>query len=283
MPKIEDIKKVTGINNSDKIIDLLELSDKYKNKISKNVMGVYSIEGDLNEIAQYLKKAEVEYEIKQAEQKAENSRIQAANSRMQKEISAKAAGVLITSGYSFEGYNITRYSGYISGDDCITMPRDNFFGTNKVADNLCGSLVKIRRQALKELKEAAVALDCNAVIGVDFDYIIMDPQHNAVLNLQVTVYEPYVICVTANGTAVLIEKKSGYSGASNNSNVSVGESNTMTEIRETVYEEENNIDNSPKAIIVDDVLVCQGCNFVMDNPDPEMKFCPQCGLEIVRQ
>ena len=125
----------------------------------------------------------------------------------QKRIEQESASVLITSGYSFEGYSITRYSGYISGDDCVTMPRDSFFGHNKVEDNLCSALVKIRRQALKELKEAAVALGCNAVIGVDFDYIVMDPQHAMTFNAEATVYEPYVICVTANGNAVVIEKE----------------------------------------------------------------------------
>ncbi len=88
------------------------------------------------------------------------------------------------------------------------MERDNFWGHNKVSDNLCNALVKIRRQAIKELKEAAYDLGCNAVIGVDFDYITMDPQHaNTFLNASVTVYEPYVICVTANGNAVVIEKE----------------------------------------------------------------------------
>ena len=116
------------------------------------------------------------------------------------------AEMLITSGFTFDGYKITKYSGYISGDDCVTLPRDTFWGNNKVEDNLCGALAKIRRQALKELKEAAYDLGCNAVIGVDFDYLTMDPQHASALNGTVTVYEPYVICVTANGNAVVIEK-----------------------------------------------------------------------------
>lgn len=49
-------------------------------------------------------------------------------------------------------------------------------------------------------------LGCNAIVGVDFDYLTLDPQHAAALNASVTVYEPYVICVTANGNAVVIEK-----------------------------------------------------------------------------
>ncbi|SEA49826.1 Uncharacterized conserved protein YbjQ, UPF0145 family [Oribacterium sp. KHPX15] len=116
------------------------------------------------------------------------------------------ANILISSGFNFDGYRIVKYSGYISGDDCITIPRDDFFSSNKVEDHLCDALVKIRRQALKELKEAAYELGCNAVIGVDFDYITMDPHHTSALRRDITVYEDYVICVTANGNAVVIEK-----------------------------------------------------------------------------
>ena len=56
----------------------------------------------------------------------------------------------------------------------------------------------------KELKEAAYDLGCNAVIGVDFDYITLEPES---ATLGRTIYEPYVICVTANGNAVVIEKE----------------------------------------------------------------------------
>ena len=62
----------------------------------------------------------------------------------------------------------------------------------------------IRRNALNELKEAAYALGCNAVIGVDFDYITLEPE--TVNNQGGTLYMPYVFGVTANGNAVTIEK-----------------------------------------------------------------------------
>jgi uncharacterized protein YbjQ (UPF0145 family) len=54
------------------------------------------------------------------------------------------------------------------------------------------------------LKEAAYALGCNAVIGVDFDYITLDPETAGFGGR--TVYMPYVFGVTANGNAVIIEK-----------------------------------------------------------------------------
>lgn len=117
------------------------------------------------------------------------------------------AEMLITSGFSFEGYRIVKYSGYISGDDAISVDRGiAVFRQDRAhtKDELMASLVTIRRNALRELKEAAYELGCNAVIGVDFDYLTLDPQ---TINLSGhTVYEPYVFGVTANGNAVVIEK-----------------------------------------------------------------------------
>lgn len=119
---------------------------------------------------------------------------------------AVLANMLITSGFNFDGYTITKYSGYISGDDAVSVARGlAVFGTGvDVKDKLMESLVEIRRNALAELKEAAYALGCNAVIGVDFDYLTLDPQ---TANLGGgTAYQPYIFGVTANGNAVVIEK-----------------------------------------------------------------------------
>jgi len=118
------------------------------------------------------------------------------------------AQMLITSGFQFDGYRITKYSGYISGDDAIQVSRGTdsgwFGGATDVGEALMASLVKIRRNALQELKEAAYELGCNAVIGVDFDYLTLEPEtanyHGG------TTYLPYVFGVTANGNAVVIEK-----------------------------------------------------------------------------
>ena len=114
------------------------------------------------------------------------------------------ANMLITSGFNFDGYRITKYSGYISGDDAMTVERGSSFTDGGVRDKLMASLTQIRRNALRELKEAAYDLGCNAVIGVDFDYITLDPQTANITGG--TTYQPYVFCVTANGNAVVIEK-----------------------------------------------------------------------------
>jgi uncharacterized protein YbjQ (UPF0145 family) len=118
------------------------------------------------------------------------------------------AGILITSGFNFDGYTITKYSGYISGDDAISMDRPShgwFSGVSKdVGTDLLDGLKHIRRKALTELKEAAYDLGCNAVIGVDFDYLTLDPETAS--NQGGTLYLPFLFAVTANGNAVVIEK-----------------------------------------------------------------------------
>ena len=117
------------------------------------------------------------------------------------------ANMLVTSGFSFEGFSITKYSGYISGDDVIQIDRGSagwFQSVTDVGEAMMASLVDIRRNALVELKEAAYNLGCNAVIGVDFDYLVMDPE--TVNSNGGTLYLPYVLGVTANGNAVIIKK-----------------------------------------------------------------------------
>ena len=120
---------------------------------------------------------------------------------------AATARMLITSGFNFDGYHVTKYSGYISGDDVVQIERgtDSIFTSAKdVGESLSSALVSLRRNALTELKDAAYDLGCNAVIGVDFDYITLDPE---TANFGGgTTYLPYVFCVTANGNAVVIEK-----------------------------------------------------------------------------
>src|SRR3954451_20292057 len=119
------------------------------------------------------------------------------------------ASMLVTSGFNFDGYTITKYSGYISGDDAVSMERPThgwLGGVNReVGADLLAGLARIRRNALAELKEAAYALGCNAVIGVDFDYLTLDPE--TVNNQGGTLYLPFLFAVTANGNAVVIEKK----------------------------------------------------------------------------
>lgn len=120
------------------------------------------------------------------------------------------AAILITSGFNFDGYRVARYSGYISGDDVVQVDRGTsgfFSSATDVGSSLMGSLGKMRRNALAELKEAAHDLGCNAVIGVDFDYLTFAPE--TANSGGGTTYLPYVFGVTANGNAVVIEPDHG--------------------------------------------------------------------------
>lgn len=161
--------------------------------------GFSSVSVDDSRVPEYVSLFKADIERKNAE----------ANAAKQAEIDKQRAisQILISSGFNFDGYRIVKYSGYISGDDATQIPRGDWFSGNSHGEDLTNALVKIRRQALKELKEAAYDLGCNAVIGVDFDYITLEPERSSALNRQITVYEPFVICVTANGNAVVIEKE----------------------------------------------------------------------------
>lgn len=204
MPKLAEIVKATGIKNEKRILDLLRSSDKYKGSITTTLMGTTTVDGDLSEIAAFIKSADEAKTALEEAKKAEEAQAEAERVQAQLEYNAEVAKVLVTSGYSFEGYKITKYSGYISGDDAISVNRGFGSGGVNLGEYLLHSLTIIRQNAIRELKEAAFDLGCNAVIGVDFDYIDLAPETaNASGG---TTYYPYVFCVTANGTAVKIEK-----------------------------------------------------------------------------
>ena len=156
-----------------------------------------------------------------AREKEEAAANEAADAKKAKAKEAAAAkqqalsSMLISSGFNFDGYTITRYSGYISGDGAAAVDRSrlyteesSFWEGNKVTGvgaELLESLAELRRNALFELKEAAYDLGCNAIIGVDFDYLTLDP---VTINSQgQQIFQPYMFAVTANGNAVVIERK----------------------------------------------------------------------------
>ena len=82
---------------------------------------------DINEIVNAFKfhDAEAKRVAKEAEaqqkasaEKAETERQLAAQQKQQ-----ALASMLITSGFTFDGFTITKYSGYISGDDAVQVAR----------------------------------------------------------------------------------------------------------------------------------------------------------------
>ena len=174
-----------------------------------SMMGGISIEddADLDDLVHRFHAASAEMEARAAEARAVQDAERAAVEKAAEDKRRALASMLITSGFNFDGYTITKYSGYISGDDVVQIDRGTsgfFTAATNVGESLMNSLSGIRRKALAELKEAAYDLGCNAVVGVDFDYLTLDPETAS--SSGGTMYLPYVFGVTANGNAVVIEK-----------------------------------------------------------------------------
>lgn len=201
--KTKDIASSYGINQV-KFESYLRTLNSPDVKVGFMSMSVENdVEGHVARFKEYL-----QAEADKAEAEAKAKADAAEKARIAEEEKLRAlSNMLITSGFSFDGYKIKKYSGYISGDDAISIDRGTdgiFSSATNVSASLTDSLAKIRRQAIKELKEAAYDLGCNAVIGVDFDYITLEPE--TANSNGGTTYLPYVFCVTANGNAVIIEK-----------------------------------------------------------------------------
>ena len=202
--KVKDVAARGGVNASE-LQEWLRSSGAHSQWVKDGFMSMTIADNaDVNLIINDFKAAQAEKEAAAARAAKEKADAQARAEEAARQKQQALANMLISSGFSFDGYTIVKYSGYISGDDAVQIPRSGWFGKSNTDTMLTDALVKIRRQAIAELKEAAYALGCNAVVGVDFDYITMDPQ-TANINGGTT-YEPYVICVTANGNAVVIEK-----------------------------------------------------------------------------
>ena len=105
--------------------------------------------------------------------------------------------MLITSGYDFDGYRITKYLDFCSGECAMGTGFLSSFGAN-LADFLGknstlyeNKLNKAREHALKQLISSASARGADGIIAIEMNY---------------TVFSADIMGVTANGTAVKVEK-----------------------------------------------------------------------------
>ena len=123
------------------------------------------------------------------------------------------AGLLLTSGFNFEGYKITRYIGFFSGEcalgtgflSSVNAGLADFLGSNSSMYEQ--KLSKAKSMALSELKELARGNGANAIIGLDVSY---------------TAFSADVIGVIAKGTAVRIEKSADADSLYSNTKDTVG-------------------------------------------------------------
>lgn len=129
-----------------------------------------------------------------AEEKANNEKVQAEAALAAIKL---AANQQLTTGYDFNGYNITRYVGIISGEVVLgtgflsefSASISDLFGAE--SSTFANKLETAKEAAIEKLKIKSVQKGGNAVIGVDFDYIT---------------FANNMIGVVANGTSVIIEK-----------------------------------------------------------------------------
>lgn len=229
--KVKDIAKKHGIEK-----DALEAYIKTSNFKHSSSFGGLVIDDSEDEnavVAEYkafLEKQaaeKAERERKEAEERKKREEAAAAEraKRLEQEAEARRlaqkkanrkkdtlANMIITSGCSIDGYKIVRYGGYISADSITEIDRglanfnstarDNALNTKKkVAD----ALPILRRKALEDLKEKVFEADGNAIVGVTYDYVTLSPETSGISNTPY--FLPYVFNVTANGTAVYIEKE----------------------------------------------------------------------------
>lgn len=106
--------------------------------------------------------------------------------------------MLITTTPSVEGRRIVKYCGVIAGEAILgaNLFKDLFAGIRDLVGGRSATyekeLQRARDIALSELRDRALELGANAVIGVDLDYQVLG-QGNGML------------MVSASGTAVVLE------------------------------------------------------------------------------
>lgn len=106
--------------------------------------------------------------------------------------------MVITTTNNVEGFQIKEYHGVIFGEvitgvnfvkDIAAGFRDFFGGRSKTYEE---ELLNARNEALEELKQRALMMGANAVVGVKMDYETLGAQGS-------------MLMVTCSGTAVTIE------------------------------------------------------------------------------
>ncbi|MBE9635351.1 heavy metal-binding domain-containing protein [Salipiger mangrovisoli] len=103
--------------------------------------------------------------------------------------------MIITTTPSIEGHRITSYKGVVVGEAIMgaNVVRDLFARVTDVIGGRSGAyeakLQDARDVAMRELKDRAVALGANAVVGVDLDYEVVGDS---------------MLMVSVSGTAVVI-------------------------------------------------------------------------------
>ena len=117
--------------------------------------------------------------------------------RNMEDIIKRNANHLLTSGYNFEGYKITKYLDLVHGEIVLgtgfyselSASISDIFGISSKAFE--GKISQAKRLAQEQMIVNALAINANAIIGIDFD---------------ITTFSNNMIGVSVNGTAVVVEE-----------------------------------------------------------------------------
>lgn len=117
-------------------------------------------------------------------------------------VKVTAMDFILTTTETIDGYSIDRYIAVVTGE--------SIFGINAAKDWVAGikdfwggrvggyeeEIRKARIQAMAQIRDNAVSLGANAIIGIRFDYETLSPRGTGT-----------VIMVTVSGTAVQCSRK----------------------------------------------------------------------------
>ena len=103
----------------------------------------------------------------------------------------RARFAIVTSSFSFDGYNITKYAGFISKDVVCDLKALWAPDDERYFEKVRKALEELRAVAEEGLIQRAVDAGCNAVVGLDFDNTLLGER---------------TLCVTAKGNAVTIKR-----------------------------------------------------------------------------
>ena len=168
-------------------------------KVKTNFVGNYIIDSSNEEKVLALLASHIEAANEAARQAEEE---EAFLKEEEERIAQIVQAMPVTSTASFDGYRIVEYGGYVSGDEAIELSDTSFSQGDFKKDTVNDAIKSMRFIAIDELKTAAAQIGCNAVVGLDFDYLTMDRSFPGLGGG--TINRTFII-LTANGTAVTIE------------------------------------------------------------------------------
>lgn len=170
---------------------------------AKNVDQIIKNENDLKEkMREYNAPLEVRKAIENEVQRIKDSkqdmyRKERYQELKENEIREKRKNFLINTGYNFEGYKITKYLDLVHGEIVLgtgfyselSASISDILGISTKAFE--GKISQAKRLAQEQMIVNALAINANAIIGIDFD---------------ITTFSNNMIGVSVNGTAVVVEK-----------------------------------------------------------------------------